>query len=80
MTNISVTDDYTLGLVTSQPVAAFFTLPATVSVPAPVVEPTKADEEEDEDEDSEKPEPVRAKVVRGPRKAAAKATEGVAAK
>lgn len=70
-TNISIVDDYTLGLVTSQPVVGFFSLPAGT---APATLPTEVEGEADDEDEA------TAKVVKAPRKGAPKATEGVETK
>lgn len=74
-TNISVVDDYTMSLITSQPVVGFFTIPQGT---APATLPTEVQGDEVEDEGDE----ATAKVVKAPakRKAEPKATEGVETK
>lgn len=74
-TNISIVDDYTFGLISSQPVVGFFTLPEGT---APATLPTEVQGDEAEDDGDE----ATAKVVKAPakRKGEPKVTEGVETK
>lgn len=75
--SVAYVDDYTMSLVSSQPVVGFFSLPQGVTVPAPV-EPEVVGDEVADDEGDE----ATAKVVKAParRKAGPKTTEGVETK